>query len=173
MESVRLTTFTTSYVAEEDRIAVDAMTSESETIRVWLTRRLLKRLLPTLYEKVLMNLSPSTSAQVAAAPKKKKKPNASAKDKQEKAAPIVFSAGSPVVLATGASYQSSEKMIRVQFNEEAKSYEIFFTPENLCSWFSIIQRLCRIAEWPLEEFITAENSSQKFAEMNTISSVFH
>lgn len=172
MESVRLTTFTTSYVAEEDRIAVDAMTSESETIRVWLTRRLLKRLLPTLYEKVLMNLSPSTSAQVAAAPKKKK-PNAYAKDKQEKAAPIVFSAGSPVVLATGASYQSSEKMIRVQFKEEAKSYEIFFTPENLRSWFSIIQRLCRIAEWPLEEFITAENASQGIAEMNTISSVFH
>jgi len=168
---IRLLTFTTTYMAEEDRIAIDAKAHSDGTVRLLLTRRLLKRLLPLLYQKLLENYS-SSQKELAdeAAPDQNSQANSSNKTASE---PVQLIEDSLILLATKASYKLTDKHIMVQFGNQETTFEIAFTPENLNSWFQIIQRHCVTAEWPIEEFISVGNSNQAMPVTSSVGKNLH
>ncbi len=158
--SAALQKFTTEFLAEEDRLRLSGVLEDGQQVVLWLTQRLVRRLVPHLCGW----LEKQTLAGVSAA-----RPQAIALEHQEihhmaqqaaqgvlqtrqqepvQARPSAFSGLVQIVkLETGAA--RLQLILRVE-QEAPAEYHVDFSPMMLRQWLDIVYRHCESAQWPLD-----------------------
>ena len=141
-------TFTTEYVATEDRIRISGQIEQESPLSIWLTQRLLQRLLPVLTG-WLEQQSPQgvageighTFAQQAAR---------TALTPQE---PVNASAGESSRLASAIDVSRSAQAVRLTFrDQDDQSTELALNATQLRQWLNIVHDLYTRAGWPLDSW---------------------
>lgn len=166
MNHTRLHNFTTRYVPREDRIIMNAISEDKKPYRLILTRRLLTRLLPKTYAVMLEKLSPATESTSTTAQNQGTQQSSPAKQSNK---PVEQSSSETVILVDSASYRALEKGLILIFSDSEygdSKFEIVFSYANYESWLSILQRLCKMADWPLEDFFEVKVNRTAGLDLN-------
>ena len=156
MELQKLTTY---YHKHQDRLCIDGQNAEGEIIRLWLTYRLLRQLIPALLNLVTpaadTNEKSATLAEWALTnARAKQKPAKAVTPPPTSAAPGVGTTSPPSWLISAIALKKSPKravmVFRISANKAVAT--IAFTPEHLRQWLSIVFRLWNSAGWPTNEW---------------------
>lgn len=137
---------TTRYIDLEDRIRLSGQQGDSAPVVIWLTRRLLYRLLPALLqwfehqgEETFRAQALNSFAQQAA----------SAEFKSQ--LPVQASSGSAVWLVQSIEMSIEKKVLRLIFRGPDKQSSILvLTAGLLRQWLNILYDACLKAGWPLD-----------------------
>lgn len=170
-EPTLLTRVTTKYDLEQDRIRLTGETSQGKVQEVWLTQRLLGRLLPGLWQ--WLQAVPTegvaadqTAARAIADPQRQQalqefaQQQASASLREQ--APVVASTLSLPWLVRSAQLQSSGNTAVLRLYSAAEvekaqqpgnfSTSVSMNPTQLRQWLGIILNEYRRAEWPVQQW---------------------
>ena len=141
----RLGRITTQYIDNEDRIRVLGESSEGTTCEIWLTHRLMDRLVENLLSNVQNEGTPDKALQVF----------------EQEVASSTLPKQSPVEkdnqiiswLAIAIDINRDNKNISLIFKEEkSNSASISFQTVEIRQWLSIIYNAYKLAGWSLEEW---------------------
>ena len=137
-----LVTVTLTYSVMEDRVRLDGIDSEGETLTLWLTARLLSRLIPYLQQqqpekRSMHQVSPRS---VAAA--------------SQKTDAVQCSAGSPEVLVVSVDVRSRTGSICLSFKDIDHYQRATFvlSAETFDCWSSGLKQCFKRAGWPQDVF---------------------
>lgn len=167
---MQLTRLTTQYVENEDRFLISA-DSEVGVVKLWLTQRLLKRLLPHLIdwvgrssETVLTEQSQSSAhTENAQSPQDKAgdtEPDAGSNDSNQQAASqVVAQYRKPVqgvdaekavmsCLVHTLKFQPRDKILRIQFELPDDEAVLLLQEEHARIWLGVLYRHWQQAQWP-------------------------
>lgn len=142
----KLGRITTEYIDSEDRFRLTGQAGENEVIEVWLTQRLLLRLLPH-YFKWLEEQSDSTLpkeivqsfAQQAAKANLKKEP------------PVKSNTQTQTWIAHAVDISPNKTGLGMRFKGDDDSLATLSLPATqLRQWLSIVRTMWQKAQWPME-----------------------
>lgn len=149
-----LTRVTTEFVTTEDRLRLAGECEEGRVV-LWLTQRLLTRLLPALFHWLEGKTPGLASAALHATPAARE----FAQEWAQHAAMAALQPGAPVPadevsvsgLVTGVSVAVSASSVSLTFRDEAQGLEAVLpmTAANLRQWLQVVLRQYVRAEWPL------------------------
>ena len=146
-----LARITLSYVTEEDRVQLVGEDAEGKTIKLWLTARLLTRLVSHLvhHQAALGEVAQSVAVQPAS------KLNA-----EKDAESVSCKLGSPEVLVTEISIKVMQEGLALVFKESAQQDRASFlmSATALSSWNEGLRTCFEQAGWPQESFSPENNS---------------
>jgi hypothetical protein len=135
---------TTDYIETEDRIQIVGELAGNDTVVIWLTRRLLDRLIPHLthwlerqqgdvLRKDLLLSFAQQAAQTGLTPQ----------------APVPARASSQQWLTNSIDLHHGEEHLQLVFKgESGQAASIGFAPTPLRQWLGIVQLAYRIGQWP-------------------------
>jgi hypothetical protein len=169
----KLERITTEYITAEDRIRLAGLTGEDLPVILWLTQRLVNRLLPPLFEwltrqedsfpgieslqfvaqqQATRHKSPHPPVQSPKNRPKNLQPQAQLKNDNTRnpPPPVQVEKDSPSRLITSIDITSNDNVVSLIFkNDSEESLSLIMTASLLSQWLSILFFTYRKAEWPL------------------------
>lgn len=147
-----LTRITTRYVAAEDRLRLAGERADGSPVAIWLTQRMLQRLVPKL---LAPNLLVPTDAAQGTLPPHRELFLGFAQQKalatQVPVVPVAPPADAESWLAERATISCSPQALTVSFQSaDGKAASLFLAPVAVHRWLAIIYRAYRSAHWPME-----------------------
>lgn len=151
--------FTTVYDVEEDRIRLTGVSAAGDVSCLWVTQRLMNRLIQRLCAALEANVpSRSVSNQDQAAAAKSARPleqefvQRRAQLAMRPASAVSPPPGLDVVLVVAVQFRIAKTGIVVRFNDAQDSplAEMTLRVTQLRQWLFILHRLYRLANWPTE-----------------------
>lgn len=137
---------TTEFVDREDRIRLAGEMEDGRPVVVWLTRRLLERLLP-----VLLGWLEERSATLPRAEALLSFAQRAASAELTPQAPVRADADSPAWLALAVDVAQSEEAVGLTFRgADGRSATLALTGKPLRQWLGIVHEAYLKAEWPLD-----------------------
>lgn len=146
----KLERLTTKYYATQDRVCLRGELGPNQTLVIWLTQRLLRRLLPPLLQwlereqgvdRLRAEVLQGFAQQVARAELAPEKP-------------VRVAPESSAWLAQTVALERFEKAVSLTFRgaHEGQEATLLLTDKLLRQWMSILYRICRKADWPQDEW---------------------
>ncbi len=159
-----LNKITTQYIDDEDRLRILGESSEGTTCEIWLSHRLLDRLVDNLFSNIKVKGAVNDVLQVF-------EQEAASSSLVEQ--PPVEKINKPVSwLAKEVDIKRDADNTSLVFKgEKSRSAQIFFQTVELRQWLSIIYNAYKIAEWSVEEWPSWFKESKEVAEFNDAYSV--
>lgn len=154
----RLSRVTTEYVPEEDRIRLAGVTGDSSIVVLWLTQRLVRRLVPVLtawlearskdllQQEVLHVMAQQRAAQTL-----------------EPSEPVLARDAATSWLATTVDVHRGQADLAVTFRDEEHRATVAFNQVQLRQWLVIIRNCHSAAEWHPDvwpEWMTEDQESR-------------
>ena len=149
---ITLQRITSEYIEPEDRIRLVAITDAEKTLILWLTQRLLIRLIAHFLgwlEKEAPEVARSSAIgnETKSALQEMAQHSAAAKLPEQSA---VTANSDSALLVKEIDIKMSEEVVLLVFKcDEAWKAELSFTVQQLRQWLGMIHRLWRLAEWPV------------------------
>ncbi len=138
---------TTEYIDSEDRLRLSGTVDGQQTVVLWLTHRLLQRLLPPL----LTWLDKRQPDAVPRADVLHSFAQQQAQSKLPRQAPVQAKAESQTWLVTSIDITSSDQAVRLIFKgRQQEAAQLTLTPIQLRQWLGILHAGYRAAQWPLD-----------------------
>ena len=155
---------TTEYIDLEDRVRLAGETADGERVVLWLTRRLLDRLLPHLLGWLEKRHVPTTSRLYEEARQGFAQEAARAGLKPEPA--VSTSAANRGWLVTAVDVNADDQRVLLNFKGQAEVDQIWLVVEEapLRQWLGIIHALYIGASWPLSLWPAWMSTPDKPAE---------
>ena len=150
---ITLQRITSEYIEPEDRIRLVAITDAEKTLILWLTQRLLIRLITHFLgwlEKEAPEVARSSAIgnETKSALQEMAQQSAAAKLQEQSA--VTANSDSAALLVKEIDIKMSEEVVLLVFKcDEAWKAELSFTVQQLRQWLGMIHRLWRLAEWPV------------------------
>ena len=150
---ITLQRITSEYIESEDRIRLTAISDAEETIILWLTQRLLIRLI-THFLGWLEKDAPEIARSSAIGQETKSAlqgmaQQSAATNLQEQSA-VTANSDSAALLVKEIDIKMSEEAVLLVFKcDDGQKAELSFTVQQLRQWLGMIHRLWRLAEWPV------------------------
>ena len=151
---------TTEYIPLEDRVRLTGEVREDELVVLWLTQRLLQRLLPVLLRWLEPQGADSLRAEMVfnfaqqaghTEPEKPGLTQGVAKAGPVNLEPLKPPAGSTGTVVESVDVEQSDEAVRLLFKSESGNLAEFgFTAHPLRLWLGILHRAYCHAQWPLE-----------------------
>lgn len=146
--------FTTAYDAREDRIRILVALSSGDIQKLWLTRRLLDRLVQALVKKLEAVVSEnSTTVSASSTEAVQRFTQAAAIDAFEKQKPVTSSSdegaqASTALLVTKISLRWSRSRIEIDLKvDDEIGQTLAFNEKTLRQWMGIVHSQYKIAKW--------------------------
>lgn len=134
---------TTQYVADEDRILISASTAKGGTVRLWLTHRIVGRLVPALAKLVQPRHQDPVYCKVM-----DEIAQQNAEQRQEPQEPVIAASPGHEWLVRKINIQKGERGVALVFvGPDGERARISFSGELLRQWLGIVRRVCRTADW--------------------------
>lgn len=136
---------TTEYIETEDRIRISGELSNGETLVMWISQRLIIRLLPHLFLWLERQTGDAIPIEIA-------------QDFEQKAASASLPKESPVVtdaeanewLVLAVDLSPETELLRMRYRgSDSLSSDLFLTPVALRQWLAILYPIWLTAEWPV------------------------
>ena len=146
-------TVTMQFDPLEDRIIMDCSNKSKDTQRLWLTRRLLNRLIPSLTDQLEVNSSNKISKELEQAFAQEK-----AEIKKIKTKSVVLKKNNPSWLVTSVKVEKSKFEFKLLFiyekglgtvgkEDNQKKAEFVVAISNLRQWLNALFKIYTKAEW--------------------------
>ena len=134
-----LTRMTLGYDQSQDRIHLDGLTSGGETVRLWITQRLVRRLIAYFVE-----------AGYHMPPQGKVRPLTET-NVEEEGKPVKYSTRDPELLVQSIDVTPRQDDIMCLFKGAAEASRIIFCLPNtvIGSWLVGFKRCFEVADWPI------------------------
>ena len=169
----KLERITTEYISAEDRIRLAGVTDDELLVVLWLTQRLLNRLLPPLFEWLTQHedsfseietlhfvaqqqSTPQMSQQPLGQGKKNRQMNTPPLVNAEKDSPknlqtpVPVEKDGPSLLITSIDLSSNNSIVNLNFKSgSAEPLSLIMTAPLLSQWLSILFFTYHKADWPL------------------------
>lgn len=147
--------FTTAYDACEDRIRVLVALSSGDTLKLWVTRRLLGKLVQALVRKLEATVSEDSITTVSASSTEvvQRFTQAAAVDAFEKQKPVTLSPdedaqSSTALLVTQIGLRWSRRRIEIDLKvDDEIGQTLVFNEKTLRQWMGIVHSQYEIANW--------------------------
>ena len=137
---------TTQYVAQEDRVRLTGQTPEGTPVVIWLSMRMLQRLLPPLFKWLEQQGPASTFKDL-----RQGFAQQAARAELQATAPVRAKADSQTWLAHGVDIAYWKGVVRLTFKAPGEEDAILRMPvKPLRQWLGIVYEAYRKAEWPLQ-----------------------
>ena len=137
---------TTRYVPAEDRIRLSGEIDDGETVAIWLTLRLLQRLVPKLLARLESRSVSSAHHELL-----QEFAQARAVADQVPVPPVMPAPVEAAWLASGVVLEVSGNDLLLTFSEDGgREALVMLSPSALRQWLSIVYRAYRKAAWPLD-----------------------
>ncbi|MDX1491410.1 MAG: hypothetical protein R3332_08990 [Pseudohongiellaceae bacterium] len=136
---------TTEYVGSEDRFRLTGQLSEEEVVEVWLTQRLLLKLLPhhlNWLEKQSDSSLPKEIVQSFA--------QQAAKAKLKKEAPVTSKPETVSWIAHAVDLAPGDKAFQMAFKGKEDAAALRLNPTQLRQWLNIVRQIWQQASWPMD-----------------------
>jgi len=150
---ITLQRITSEYIESEDRIRLTAISNAEKTLILWLTQRLLIRLI-THFLGWLEKDAPEIARSSAIGQETKSAlqgmaQQSAATNLQEQPA-VTANSNSAALLVKEIDIKMSEEAVLLVFKcDDGQKAELSFTVQQLRQWLGMIHRLWRMAEWPV------------------------
>jgi hypothetical protein len=142
----QLQKFTTEYVAPEDRIRISGQVEQGAPQVIWLTQRLMQRLVPVLTRWIEQQNPQGVSGEVGHTFAQQAARTALAPQE-----PVNASEGGSSRLAAAIDISRSAQAVRLTFrDQEDRSTELTLNGTQLRQWLNIVHDLYAGAGWPLD-----------------------
>lgn len=140
---------TTLYVNEEDRIRVTGCLDNGASAVLWLTQRLLHRLIPTLVGWLeTPSVTPAGPSDVIQSFKQQ-----AATQAGPNLAPVEASSQSEEWVVTSVDYTTSPTHIQLTFRgTSGQNVSLTLSPEAMRQWLDIVHKAHIQAEWPRDKW---------------------
>ena len=159
-----LTRITTRYVAAEDRVRLAGERAGGRPVAIWLTRRLLQRLVP----KLLLPLETAPGAITLHRELLLGFAQQKALAAQVPVAPVAPPADAEAWLAQRATISRSPQALRINFESaDGQSASLLLTPAAVHQWLAIVFRAYRSAQWPMDIWPAWLIENLEFVQMQT------
>lgn len=139
----RLQRFTTEYIESEDRVRLSGETEQGIVV-IWLTQRLLQRLIPVLLQRLereTVNIPRAEALQSFA--------QQAARAELAPQAPVRASTDSRSWLASAVDIKQSPSLLNLTFKSAQQDQnDLIFTGKMLRHWLNILHLAYRKAGWP-------------------------
>jgi hypothetical protein len=139
----RLRRLTTTYVMEEDRIRLCGAGANDVAVTVWVTQRLVQRLVPVLVawieERDRDVLRPEVMQSFV---------QQRAAQSLEPAKPVESEAAGETWLATAVDVHRTPTEVAIVFRDGENQASMGFTQMQLRQWLEILRKCHLVAEWP-------------------------
>lgn len=148
---ISLERITTEYIELEDRIRLASLTDDNQTISIWLTMRLLRRLITHC-----LNLLAKSTPGLEKAPTQNEKSRKSIQNFVQKSAEqqivvetaVTVTENSPDYLAAEIDVRNDYAGVTIIFKDEFNSnYSIYLNNRQLRQWLSMLHMIWQKAEW--------------------------
>ncbi len=137
---------TTQYVDSEDRIKLSGITESGETSIIWLSQRLLLRVLPHCFSWLEKKLTSSAGRDIFHSLELD-----DANSEQAQNSPVLPTKGCLQCLADSIDLNYGFDILSIQFRANSELYgHIQFNAMQLRQWLNILRALWRLAEWPTD-----------------------
>ena len=158
---------TTEYVETEDRVRISGELASGETVVMWLSQRLLLRLLPHLFlwlekqsnDNIPMEIEQSFAQEAA-------KADLSAE------APVERQKGSQEWLVESVDLSPNKDALATRFRSQSEKFvQIALQAQPLRQWLEILFSLWQLAEWPIgvwPEWMAEKNPAQESPRLSTL-----
>ena len=172
---ITLQRITSEYIKSEDRIRLTAISKAEETIILWITQRLLIRLIAHFLgwlEKEAPEVARSSAIgnETKSALQGMAQQSAAAKLPEQSA--VTANSDSAALLVKEIDIKMSEEVVLLVFKcDEAWKAELSFTVQQLRQWLGMIHRLWRLAEWPVSIWPDWMDDNQQLDSVDADSSV--
>jgi hypothetical protein len=136
---------TTEYVDREDRIRLAGELPDGSAMGLWLTRRLLDRMVPhlTLWLERRQGDLPRADVMLSFAQEQ-------AKSQMSLQAPVKIEADSVTWLVQVVDFQPGDEQITLTFKSDEHVAQVGFATLPLRQWLGILLQGYRMGEWPLD-----------------------
>lgn len=151
--TMRITQITTQYDQQEDRMSLVVSSDEATTRRLWLTRRLIERLVPVLLDGLEIHLTPATSNAPEALPTQKQAAQVyaqlEARISRKPAVAVQVQPDTVAALVREISIDPHKNGGRtIQFIcINAEPATLVLTETELRQWLQGVERACHKAQW--------------------------
>lgn len=145
-EPQNLQRLTTEYDEREDRVRLSGELEGGPPVVIWLTRRLLERLLPVLLHRLAARCATTPHAEVLLGFAQQ-----AASAELAPQAPVRAAARSPAWLVLSIDIAQSELAVGLVFQGgDGRSAALLLNDKSLRQWLSIVHGAYLKAEWPLD-----------------------
>jgi hypothetical protein len=157
VDTLELERITLRYDASEDRIRIDGVSRSGEQRGLWLTRRLVSRLvLFFLQHAALFGQSDDDLLDET------KRASAKLVDASEVPVPVALDENSPSYLVSELDLTRLENQILMKFKApDSRTVTCFMLPyTSICDWLSGLRTCCQMGDWkvPVSESVIKERS---------------
>ena len=150
---ITLQRITSEYIESEDRIRLTAISDAEEIIILWITQRLLIRLVAHFLgwlEKEAPKVSRSSAVDTGAKSTLQGMAQQSAVANLQNQSAVTATSESAILLVKEIDIKMSEEAAVLVFKyDDDQKAELSFTIQQLRQWLGMIHRLWRLAEWPV------------------------
>tara|TARA_E500000331_G_scaffold353699_1_gene404933 strand:+ start:465 stop:971 length:507 start_codon:yes stop_codon:yes gene_type:complete len=144
----RLQRITTQFVDIEDRVKISALSQDNETLVLWLTQRLLIRIVDRCLTFVDENIGAKGANLPVSEASSNKQPNLQQISPSEEAVVATLNCRSLLIQEVDLRYYQDQLSIVFRHNKE-NQFSLHFDRQQLCQWLTIIFNIWRQAEWPM------------------------
>ena len=150
---ITLQRITSEYIESEDRIRLTAISNAEKTLILWLTQRLLIRLIAHFLE-WLEKEAPEVARSSAISNENKsalqEMAQQSAAAKLQEQSAVTANSEAATLLVKEIDIKMSEEAAVLVFKcDDGQKAKLSFTVQQLRQWLGMIHRLWRLAEWPV------------------------
>ena len=150
---ITLQRITSEYIESEDRFRLTAISKAEETLILWITQRLLIRLVAHFLgwlEKEAPKVSRSSAVDTGAKSTLQGMAQQSAVANLQNQSAVTATSESAILLVKEIDIKMSEEAAVLVFKyDDDQKAELSFTIQQLRQWLGMIHRLWRLAEWPV------------------------
>ena len=143
---------TTEYIELEDRIRLAGLIEDNQTVSIWLTMRLLRRLIShciNLVDENTPELKTSLNRNEQSSKSLKNFVQQSAKQQIVAETPVIVRENSPNHHAVEVDIKNDRAGVSITFKGEfSSSYSIYLNNEQLRQWLAMLHMIWQKAEWP-------------------------
>lgn len=144
---MQLQKITTEYSEAEDRFRLTGKNSEGGQVSIWLTQRLLQRLIPVLLKRLSTDSRVTTSSRPDEVQGFAQQ---SARASMRAETPLVVDLQTHIWLAERVDISSSaSRIVLTFFSADGKQAQIPMADQVLRQWLGIVYDKYRAAQWPL------------------------
>ncbi len=149
---LELRQITVSYSQTEDRLQLSGADDQGKTVVLWLTQRLLHRLVPVLTQWLEQHPGDPQTRQLAALPRGDILHSFVQQKAQQHlpaCPPVQIKADSDAYLVTEVNVRATDSDIRMTFRGAAQTAGIGYSPTALRQWLGLLYQGYIAAAWPL------------------------
>lgn len=140
-----LSRVTLSYDVREDRLRLAGETPNGDIVALWLTHRLLIRLLPHLLW--LLEAHSDSGAVAAERSPQASEPKSTADVLPTADTPVVPEAGSAQFLVLAVDFTEEQGHVVLTFRDSSQAARLAMNPEQLALWVAGVQQCAAKGEW--------------------------